>query len=114
MIMSDFVVILVTVGSSSEGERIAEALVEERLAACVNRVGPVRSVYTWKGELCKENEELLIIKSRRELFGALERRIREIHSYSVPEIIAIPVIEGSRTYLDWVTENTGTKEESPS
>jgi periplasmic divalent cation tolerance protein len=112
--MPEFVVIFVTVGSSSEGAKIAQALVEERLAACVNRMGPVRSIYNWKGKLCKENEELLIIKSRRELFGALEKRVREIHSYEVPEIIALPVAEGSGPYLEWVEKNTMKKEESRS
>jgi len=109
--MNEFVVIFVTVGSSIEGEKIAAALVQEGLAACVNRIGSMHSVYKWEGKLCKESEDLLIIKSRKELFGAVEQRVREIHSYKVPEIIALPLVEGSASYLDWMGKNTRNKED---
>ena len=102
--MNEFIVVYVTVGSPDEGDRLARALVEERLAACVNRIRPVQSVYRWQGKVEQSEEELLIIKTRRELFGRLQKRVRELHSYSVPEIIALPIVEGSESYLKWLGE----------
>ena len=96
--------VYVTVGSPAEGDRLARALVEERLAACVNRVGPVHSVYRWQGKIEQSEEELLIIKTRNALFDALEKRVRELHSYSVPEIISAPIVNGSEGYLRWLAE----------
>jgi periplasmic divalent cation tolerance protein len=78
--------------------------VEERLAACVNQIGPIQSVYRWEGKLEQSEEQLLIIKTRKELFPALEKRVRELHSYSVPEIVALPIIDGSPDYLRWLEE----------
>ena len=100
--MEEFIVVYVTVGSADEGERLAHTLVEERLAACVNRVGPVRSVYRWQGKVEQSEEELLIIKTKRELFERLKTRVQELHSYSVPEILALPVLQGSEPYLKWL------------
>jgi periplasmic divalent cation tolerance protein len=102
--MQEFIVVFVTVGSPAEGERLARALVEERLAACVNRVPNIQSVYRWEGKVEQSGEELLVIKTRRELFTALENRVLKLHSYSVPEIIALPVIEGNAAYLRWLEE----------
>ena len=102
--MQEFVVVYVTAGSAEEGERLAHALVEERLAACVNRLKSIESVYRWQGNVEKSDEELLIIKTRKDLFPALEKRVRELHSYSVPEIIAAPLIAGSAAYLSWLAE----------
>ena len=102
--MTSFIVVYVTVGSPAEGERLANALVEERLAACVNRVGPVRSIYRWQGQIEQSEEELLIIKTKRDLFERLKIRVKELHSYSVPEIIALPIVEGSEPYLKWLKE----------
>jgi periplasmic divalent cation tolerance protein len=96
------IVVLVTVGSVAEGEHIARALVGEGLAACVNRLGPIRSTYAWKGEVADCEEHLLLIKTRHDGFSALERRVRELHGYEVPEVIAVPVSLGSLPYLDWV------------
>ena len=96
--------VYVTVGSPDEGERLAHALVEERLAACVNRVKAVQSVYRWQGQVEQSEEELLIIKTKAELFDRLKRRVLELHSYSVPEIIALPVLEGNEGYLKWLAE----------
>ena len=104
--MEEFIVVYVTAGSPSEGDRLARALVEERLAACVNRVAPVQSVYRWEGKLEQSEEQLLIIKTQRSLFTALEKRVRELHSYTVPEIVALPIIEGSQDYLRWLAEQT--------
>ena len=102
--MQQFIVVFVTVGSAAEAERLALALVEERLAACVNRIRGVQSVYRWQGKIEQSEEELLVIKTRKELFSALEKRVRELHSYSVPEIIALPLIEGNEAYLKWLQE----------
>jgi periplasmic divalent cation tolerance protein len=102
--MQEFIVVYVTAGSSTEASRLARALVEERLAACVNQIGPVQSIYRWEGKLEQSEEQLLIIKTKRELFTALERRVRELHSYSVPEIVALPIIDGSPEYLRWLGE----------
>jgi periplasmic divalent cation tolerance protein len=102
--MKEFIVVFVTAGSSAEGERLAHALVEDRLAACVNRIRGVQSVYRWQGKIEQSEEELLVIKTRKELFTALEKRVRELHSYSVPEIIALPLIEGNEAYLRWLEE----------
>jgi periplasmic divalent cation tolerance protein len=100
--MHEFIVVFVTAGSSAEGERLARALVEERLAACVNRIAGVQSVYRWEDKVEQSAEELLVIKTRAERFAALEKRVRELHSYSVPEIIALPVVDGSESYLHWL------------
>lgn len=107
--MTDFVVVYVTVGSADEGDRIASALIEERLAACVNRVAGVRSTYHWEGRIERAEEELLIIKSRRDLFNRLRQRVTELHSYSVPEIVALPLLEGSEPYLRWLHEELAKK-----
>ncbi|HEX9444708.1 MAG TPA: divalent-cation tolerance protein CutA [Candidatus Binatia bacterium] len=102
--MTEFIVVLVTVGSAEEGERIADALVEERLAACVNRLGPVRSTYRWQGKIERGGEDLLVIKSRRDLFERLQQRVRELHSYSTPEIVALPILAASESYLRWLED----------
>lgn len=99
---ADYIVIFCTVPDAATGSAIAEKLVGERLAACVNITGEVSSVYTWKGQVCRESELLLVIKSRRTLFGDIERAIRAIHPYEVPEIIAMPVLEGHAPYLAWI------------
>ena len=102
--MQSFIMVFITVGSGGEGERLARALVDERLAACVNRIGPVQSVYRWEGKVEQSEEEMLIVKTRNELFPALEKRVRELHSYDVPEIIALPLIQGNEAYLTWLAE----------
>jgi periplasmic divalent cation tolerance protein len=104
--MQEFIVVYVTTGSPAEGDRIARALVDERLAACVNRIAPVQSVYRWQGNVEQSEEQLLIIKTQRRLFAALEKRVRELHSYSVPEIVALPIIDGSQDYLQWLGDQT--------
>ena len=104
--MQEFIIVYVTAGSPAEGDRLARALVDERLAACVNRIATVQSVYRWEGKLEQSEEQLLIIKTQRGLFAALEKRVRELHSYSVPEIVALPIIEGSQDYLRWLGDQT--------
>ncbi len=99
-------VVFITVSNEEEAAKIAHALVEARLAACVNIVKGVRSLYLWKGKIEDESEFLMIAKTRRELFEALLKKVKELHSYSVPEIIAFSIVEGSKEYLDWLKEVT--------
>ncbi len=102
--MSNYIVVYVTVPSAIEGEKLASLLVAERLAACVNRVGPVQSTYWWQGRVEREEEHLLIIKTREDLFDRLKTRVQELHSYTVPEVIALPILKGSESYLHWMEE----------
>ena len=104
--MSQAIIVFVTCSSEEEALKIAHSLVEERLAACVNLISPVRSIYRWKGKIWDEREWLLMIKTRKERFEGLEKNVRSLHSYSVPEIIALPVVEGSSSYLKWLGEMT--------
>ena len=106
--MTDKIVILVTAASLEECKKIARHLVENRLAACVNISQPVRSVYRWEGQIADEEEFLMLIKSTRELFPELKSEISRIHSYHTPEIICIPVVDGSRNYLQWVSDSVKT------
>ena len=104
--MVRYCVVFVTASSRKEGEKIAQAVVAERLAACVNIVSPVTSIFSWKGRPCREREALLIIKTRRALFSRLASRVKALHSYEVPEIIALPIQQGSSDYLRWVEAET--------
>lgn len=102
---TDFLVVYCT-ASSGEAEALARALVEEHLAACVN-IASVRSCYIWDGKSNLDSEALLIIKTTRSRFEPLQKKILELHSYAVPEIIALPVTEGHQPYLDWVARSVG-------
>ena len=104
--MSEPIVAFVTCGSEEEALKIANALVEARLAACVNVVAPMRSIYRWEGKIWDEKEWLLIVKTQRHRFEALEKKVKSLHSYSVPEIISLPITEGSSRYLNWLAEMT--------
>ena len=97
-----FRVALVTAGSDEEAARIARALVEERLAACVNIIPGVRSIYRWQGKVEDDREVLMVIKTNAESLDKLEERVRALHSYEVPEIIALRIDRGSEPYLDWL------------
>ncbi|MBI3998629.1 MAG: divalent-cation tolerance protein CutA [Armatimonadetes bacterium] len=100
-------VVLVTAGSADEAGRIAQALVDERLAACVNVVPGLRSIYRWQGQVESADETLLIVKTTRDVLPALTARVQALHSYTVPEVIAFPVVGGSAAYLDWLGEQVG-------
>jgi periplasmic divalent cation tolerance protein len=99
-------VVYVTAPNEDEAAKIARCLVEENLAACVNIVPGIRSIYSWQGKIEDEKEVLLIIKTRLKLFKALESKVLSMHSYTVPEIIAIPIVEGSDEYIKWLKEVT--------
>lgn len=107
--MTPHIVAYVTAANEDEAARIARSLVEERLAACVNIVRNVRSIYRWQGRIEDEAEVLMIVKTRRELYTRLERKVKELHSYTVPEVIALPVVEGSGDYLAWLEAQTITE-----
>ncbi len=104
--MTDGIVVLITASSEDEAAAIANALVDEALAACANIVWPVRSVFFWEGKTQDAKEALLVCKSRTALMDRLVRRVKQLHSYSVPEIIALPIVAGSADYLSWVQETT--------
>lgn len=103
---SSFLLVLSTVPNAKAGQKIAKSLVGEKLAACVNISAPLHSIYSWKGKLCSEKEQLLLIKTRAALYKKLEKRLRELHPYEVPEIIALPIARGSGDYLAWLHTQT--------
>ena len=103
--MTDKIVVLVTGGNARECARIARHLLERQLIACANLVPQIRSLYTWEGKVADERECLMILKSSREMFPELRAEIERLHSYSVPEIIALPIIEGSPNYLNWIADS---------
>lgn len=102
----DFIVIFCTVSSKDEAKTISSALLKEKLAACISTVDKVASMFLWNGEVTTENELLLIIKTRRNNFEKIELLIKTLHSYNVPEIIALPIIKGSEDYLGWLEHET--------
>ncbi len=104
--MSEFIIAYVTVPSEAEGRKIARLLVEEKLAACVNVVPDIQSFYRWEGQVQHDKELLLMIKSQSKKMASLITRVKELHSYDVPEVISMPVTQGSDDYLDWVRNET--------
>ncbi|MCP5158379.1 MAG: divalent-cation tolerance protein CutA [Gammaproteobacteria bacterium] len=100
-------VVYCTCPDRAVAEHIAESIVNERLAACVNLLQGLISIYRWQDEIQRDSEWLLIIKTRHTVYSLLEARIRELHPYNTPEIIALPIQVGSATYLDWIADNTG-------
>ncbi|MBI4825808.1 MAG: divalent-cation tolerance protein CutA [Nitrospirae bacterium] len=104
---SEEIAVLITSSSEEEAARIAGLLIEERLAACVNIIRNIRSIYAWQGKVCDDAEVLMIAKTQKSLFDSLKDRVKELHSYKVPEIIALPIVDGSGDYLRWIRESTG-------
>ena len=102
--MTEYIVIFITAPDEDVAQRIARALVEEKLAGCVNIIKDIRSIYFWQGRVEDEPEVLMVVKTKRELFNKLKDRVKSVHPYSVPEIIAMPIIEGSEDYLKWLDE----------
>ena len=100
--MTDKIVVMSSCGSAAEAGKIAESLVEKRLAACVSILAGAQSVYRWQGAMERTNEFLLIIKSTRPLFAELRKELLRIHSYEMPEVLALPVVDGSASYLEWI------------
>jgi periplasmic divalent cation tolerance protein len=104
--MADEIIVLITASNKDEAAIIGTALVEGHLAACVNIVPEVRSLFVWKGKAQDEREALLIVKSRLLLLDDLITRVKALHSYDVPEVVALPIVGGSREFLDWLRETT--------
>jgi periplasmic divalent cation tolerance protein len=107
--MSGYISVYMTASSPEEADRIASALVEERLAACVNTLGGIRSVYRWDGAVQRDTEVALIAKTRAALFDALAARVRALHSYEVPCIVSWPIEAGNPAYLAWIGAETDGK-----
>lgn len=101
---SEYVIVLVTASSQQEAEAIAQALVAAKMAACVSLM-PVHSIYTWQEQMHSQQEWQLVIKTHLSQFFQLEKKIRELHAYEIPEIIALPIIAGSQPYLQWISDN---------
>lgn len=101
----EYVQVLTTAGSEQEAERIGAALVERRLAACVQVIGPVASRYRWRGKIEEAREWQCLAKTEAARYAEVEAAIRETHSYEQPEIVATPIVAGSRSYLDWISES---------
>jgi periplasmic divalent cation tolerance protein len=97
------IIVLVTTATKSEAEKISEALLKEKLIACANIINPVTSFFNWQGKMDKCEECLVVMKSRRDLFAELEKRVKGLHSYDVPEVLALPIIDGSGAYLAWLS-----------
>lgn len=104
--MTDSLVVLITAPKEEDAAAMARALVEGRLAACVNIVRQIRSIYRWQGKIEDDQEVLMIAKTRRECFADLEKKVKELHSYTVPEIVALPIVAGYEDYLGWLKEET--------
>jgi periplasmic divalent cation tolerance protein len=108
--MTDKIVVLTTCGSAEEADKIARALVSKKLAACVNVLPAVRSIYRWKGEVQDAEEIVLVIKSSRALFDDVRVEIEKLHSYEVAEVIAVPIVDGSEAYLEWMARELPEKD----
>ena len=103
---TETVLILVTTANKPEAEQISQYLVEKKLIACCNIITPVSSIFRWREEICRENEVLMILKSVSNNFNSIVREIKLLHSYENPEIICLPIIDGSEDYLNWVKTET--------
>lgn len=101
-----YMVALITVPNEDEAVKISRTLVEEKLAGCINIIKNVRSIYFWKGKIEDEPEVLMVVKTKSELFEELEKRVKSLHSYTVPEIIGLEIKKGSENYLNWLSEVT--------
>ena len=99
-------VFYITAGSAEEGNKVGKGLVEAKLAACVNLVEGVQSTYLWQGAINTDKEVLLVVKSRLSLLSKIEAKVKELHSYDVPELIAMPIVGGSEVYIKWVLDST--------
>lgn len=102
----NYITVFITCSSSHEADKITKAILRARLAACGNIIKGVSSTYWWKGKIEKANEVLLIMKTKKVNLNTIIKRVKELHSYEVPEIIALPIIGGSKDYLNWIEEST--------
>lgn len=102
----EYIVIFCTTNNKENAELIGHSLIQEKLAACTNIIPKMTSIYSWNNQIVKDEELLLVIKTKKELFDDVKNKILSLHSYDVPEIISIDIKEGSKPYLDWINENT--------
>jgi periplasmic divalent cation tolerance protein len=101
---TEYIIVFVTTANKAEAEKISQALLKERLIACANIINPVTSFFFWSGKIERAEECLVVMKSRRDLFLELAERLKGLHSYEVPEVLALPIVEGSEKYLAWMGE----------
>lgn len=102
----DHIVVLITASSTDEAKKISDSLIKKNLAACANLINPIQSIFRWQGNICDESETLIVIKTRAALFDSLQDEVQKTHSYEVPEIIALPIINGNDNYLKWIDKET--------
>ena len=100
-----YIIVLVTTPSREEAEKIAQTLLEERLIACANILGPAHSLFWWQGKIDTAQEHLILMKTRKDLFSKVSERVKVLHSYQTPEIIATPIVEGLKPYLEWLNKS---------
>ena len=108
--MTDFIEVHTTIDSRDAAQKIAETVVAKRLAACVQISGPIMSVYWWEGKIEHAQEWVCTAKTQKKLYQELEKVIKEVHTYDVPEILATEIVEGIKSYEDWITRETSTQE----
>jgi periplasmic divalent cation tolerance protein len=101
-LQNNYVIVMVTTASKQEAEKIARRLLDERLIACANIIGPFSSLFHWSGKTERAEEHLIFMKSRKDLFERLAETVKALHSYEVPEILVLPILDGSKAYLDWL------------
>jgi len=101
---NDYIIVLATTANKAEAEKISQALLKERLIACANIINPVTSFFFWSGKIEKAEECLMVMKSRRDLFAELAERLKGLHSYEVPEVLALTIVGGSAAYLGWMSD----------
>ena len=109
--MSDAVLLYMTAGDAEEAARIGRALVEERLVACVNVLGPMRSIFRWQDEVQDDAEVAFLAKTRSSLVAKVSERVKALHSYDVPCIVALPIVAGNDAFLDWIASETGSDDQ---
>ena len=101
------IVVFITAPKEDEAAKIAQALIEARIAGCVNIIRDIRSIYRWQDKIEDDTEVLMVAKTQKQLFESLVKKVKELHSYAVPEIIAMPIVGGSEDYLKWLRDVTG-------
>jgi periplasmic divalent cation tolerance protein len=99
---SNYIIVLVTTANKAEAEKISDALLKEKIIACANIINPVTSFFHWQGKVDRCEECLVVMKSRRDLFGELAEQVKKLHSYEVPEVLALPIVDGSQAYMAWL------------
>lgn len=105
--MTDYILVIITASSAEEAESISDTLLNERLAACTNQLADVKSLYWWKKSIQSDDEVMLLAKSRASQFDEIVIAVKKVHSYDIPEVLAVPILSGNPEYLNWIFEETG-------